>query len=117
MSTPEKQLAELRELFIRNSMERLDNIGRAIDLLEHSPKDEETLRTLFRHLHSLAGLGGTYGFDRVSEISSQAESLCDGILSRAQPVRPEDITMLRRMARKIRQAFGADSLPDHVGPG
>lgn len=105
MSIPEEQLAELRGRFVRNSMERLDLIERAIDRLQHSPGDAESLLTLFRHLHGLAGLGGTYGFDRVSEISLRAEAVCHGVRSEARPVRPEEIRILRNLLSEIRQAF------------
>jgi len=105
MSTPEEQLAEFRGQFVRNSMERLDKIERSIDVLEHSPADKETLKTLFTHFHGLAGMGGTYGFDRVSEVSLRAEAACDEIQSSGQPVRPEELRALRSLTGEIRQAF------------
>lgn len=76
-------LAELAEQFRLSLRERLETMRALVARLDGDRTDRETLVLVHRHFHGLAGLGGTYGFPRVSEIAAAAEALCDDVLAMA----------------------------------
>ncbi len=59
-------LAVLRERFLRNAAGRLEELARALDV--------RALDRIIHSAHNLAGLGGTYGFDNVSELARSLEA-------------------------------------------
>ncbi len=62
---------ELRDIYRENSRERLEEMRAAFDALP----DGAALQKLTRHFHAFSGMGGTYGFPRVSELGDEAEAL------------------------------------------
>jgi HPt (histidine-containing phosphotransfer) domain-containing protein len=62
---------ELRDRYRENSRPRLAEMRAALDAL---PADGAR-QTLLRHFHAFAGMGGTYGFPRVSELGDEGEGL------------------------------------------
>jgi HPt (histidine-containing phosphotransfer) domain-containing protein len=60
---------ELRTHFRESSRTRLAELRAALDALP----DAEALQIVARHFHAFAGMGGTYGFPRVSELGDEAE--------------------------------------------
>jgi chemotaxis protein histidine kinase CheA len=76
-------LAELAAQFRTSLRERLETMRALVARLDGDRADRETLILVHRHFHGLAGLGGTYGFPRVSEISAAAEAACDDALATA----------------------------------
>lgn len=60
---------ELRAHFRESSRARLIELRAALDRLP----DAEAMQIVARHFHSFAGMGGTYGFPRVSELGDEAE--------------------------------------------
>jgi chemotaxis protein histidine kinase CheA len=52
--------------------------------------------------HSLAGIGGTYGFPRVSEISHDCETVCAAAMEEKRPLSPEETNSLHRAVAEIR---------------
>jgi hypothetical protein len=69
-----EQLHAFQERF----RESLDRWLFAITAELHGDHDEATLANAF---HSLAGIGGTYGLPRVTDISRECEALCRHRLS------------------------------------
>jgi len=63
------ELAALRERFLRNAASRLEELARALDAVARDASNAAALERFIHVAHNLAGLGGTYGFPRVSEIS------------------------------------------------
>lgn len=70
MSTTEmvRVSAELRELIPGFLANRRDDVHRIADALRHSDLD-----TVRRIGHSLKGVGGGYGFDRITEYGRELE--------------------------------------------
>lgn len=66
-------MAELRERFRAATIPRLAVMSALLDRLARDPADAEARRELTRHFHGLAGMGGTHGFPRVSELAEEAE--------------------------------------------
>jgi chemotaxis protein histidine kinase CheA len=64
---------ELRDSYRESSRTRLDAMRAAFDALP----DEAAMQQLRRHFHAFSGMGGTYGFPRVSELGDEAEGLLE----------------------------------------
>jgi len=62
-------LLELRERFRETVRARLAEMAPLLDAT-----DVESVRALARHFHAFAGLGGTYGFPRISELGDEGEA-------------------------------------------
>jgi HPt (histidine-containing phosphotransfer) domain-containing protein len=60
---------ELRAYFLESSRARLGELRAALDALP----DTQAMQLVARHFHAFAGLGGTYGFARISELGDEAE--------------------------------------------
>ncbi|HUR80083.1 MAG TPA: diguanylate cyclase [Thermoanaerobaculia bacterium] len=67
-------LADLRVRFRDAARTRLVEMTVLLGCLERDPCDAAALQQLARHFHALAGMGGTYGFPRVSELGDEAEA-------------------------------------------
>ena len=65
----EELLQELRERFRETARNRLAEMAPLLDAI-----DAESIRALARHFHAFAGLGGTYGFPRISELGDEGEA-------------------------------------------
>lgn len=64
---------ELRARFRSTTEVRLTDVARLLDALDDEPANADALQRLARHFHAFAGLGGTYGYPRVSELGDEAE--------------------------------------------
>lgn len=62
---------ELRERYRESSRARLEEMRAAFEALP----DSDALQALVRHFHAFSGMGGTYGFPRVSQLGDEAERL------------------------------------------
>ena len=61
----------LRDLYRESSRPRLQEMREALDAWP----TEEARKKLKHHFHSFSGMGGTYGFPRVSELGDEGEEL------------------------------------------
>jgi len=75
--TREDILRALREEFRGNTRERLAEMAALLGDARRTP-DSTRLRDLERHFHGLAGLGGTYGYQSITELSREGEEICEG---------------------------------------
>jgi diguanylate cyclase (GGDEF)-like protein len=114
----EEALRDLRERFVRGSVERLERIAQLLGVLEKEPADTAALRDLLIQFHGFSGAGSTYGFPGVSALGSEGERLCDALLKEKQfpQARDQDLWMslLRSLRRELR---GEPSLGPAAGPG
>jgi chemotaxis protein histidine kinase CheA len=69
-------LHALRDEFRANTRERLVEMSALLERVRETP-DESKLRSLERHFHGLAGLGGTYGYQPVTVLAREGEVLCE----------------------------------------
>ena len=61
-------------LFLSESREQLTRAYGQVARLEATPHDEETLRALRRHVHSLKGMGASMGYDRMVKLAHELEN-------------------------------------------
>ncbi|HEX6087140.1 MAG TPA: diguanylate cyclase [Thermoanaerobaculia bacterium] len=76
-------LAELRGRFREAARIRLVEMTVLLGCLERDLSDAAALQQLAKHFHALAGMGGTYGFPRVTELGDEAERVMGPLLKRA----------------------------------
>jgi len=66
-------LAKYRSLFLEEATEHLAEIGQALLTLEKDSRDGAALDIVFRMMHSMKGMGGSLGYDAVSELAHRLE--------------------------------------------
>ncbi|HEX8408244.1 MAG TPA: hypothetical protein VF883_05230, partial [Thermoanaerobaculia bacterium] len=66
-------LEDLRGRFRETARVRMGDMESLLDQLERDPSDVAPLHVLGKHFHGLAGMGGTYGFPRISVLGDEGE--------------------------------------------
>lgn len=107
MTSWDNQFQELKNQFIYRSRERLSAIESLLEQLLYRPNDVSLLRQIMQHFHWLAGSGGTYGFDEVTQWGTYGEELCDYLLKLQQPVSPADHEKLLSAFQTVQLLFAA----------
>jgi len=74
---PEEADTELLADFIIEVGEYLEEAETALLALEQDPDDAEPLNALFRHFHTLKGVAGFMGLERIQFLAHKAEDLLD----------------------------------------
>ncbi|GAB4174168.1 MAG: hypothetical protein Tsb0017_11730 [Geothermobacteraceae bacterium] len=70
-------MAKYRDLFLSETREHLDQMGRLLIELEKQPEDGECLAALFRQAHSVKGMAASMGYAAMSELAHALEDLLD----------------------------------------
>lgn len=109
MTSWDNQFRELKNQFIGRSKERLVAIETLLSRLHASPDDVGLLRLIMQHFHWLAGSGGTYGFEEVTQWGTYGEELCDYLLKLQGPVSFDDQQKLMTALRTVEQLFFAQA--------
>lgn len=65
------------ELFLQEVGERFEEMNRDFIELENNPEDEALLYSILRHMHSIKGSAGMFGFDNLKEMGHRLEDLMD----------------------------------------
>jgi hypothetical protein len=99
--------ADLRTQYVAQSVERLEDVRRSLDVLEADPRDVGRLSVVRVHFHKLAGSGGTYGFPSVTVLSLSVERRCRVLLDSAGEPSADDIAVWRDILTSIRAEFAA----------
>jgi diguanylate cyclase (GGDEF)-like protein len=68
------EMEPLRARFRASSAARLREMHALAESIARDRGDRRALDTLARHFHGLAGLGGTYGFPRISALADEGEA-------------------------------------------
>ncbi len=98
-------LEDLRDRFIRGSESRIQSLAHRIAALESEPGDHESLDLLMRGFLSLAGIGTTHGFPKVTLLARAAERRCNELLKAKAPVSASDIAELRTLMEALAREF------------
>lgn len=64
-----------QEIFIEETKEHLQCINRCLLQLEKSPEDKSILNEIFRGAHTLKGMSGTMGFNKMSDLTHEMENV------------------------------------------
>jgi len=76
-SEEQKILDSLRIKFVASAREKLTGLATVINDLRAAP-DKDSLEFFLDELHTLKGLGGTFGFRDFSQIASRLEDYLEG---------------------------------------
>jgi chemotaxis protein histidine kinase CheA len=91
-------MTELSERFRQTARVRLEEIVPLLDLAGH---DADALQRLARHFHALAGLGGTYGYPRISELGDELEGSILPLAKRGEAPSADTIARWRTVVEEI----------------
>ena len=69
----------LREMFRSEAYELVSELENSLLALEESPRDKDVIGRVFRALHTIKGSGGACGFDTISHLAHEVETLYDAI--------------------------------------
>jgi len=77
--------------FIAEAKENLQNMNRALLELEKDPGRRDLLDEMFRHAHTIKGGAASIGYEDISTLAHQMESLMDRL--RSQNIKPDSSVM------------------------
>lgn len=69
------------EIFIEEAKEHLQRLNQFLLQLENSPEDSAMLNEIFRGAHTLKGMSGTMGFNRMSRLTHDMEDVLHALRS------------------------------------
>jgi two-component system chemotaxis sensor kinase CheA len=87
-----EELAEDPELisdFVLESREHLESIEAQLLVLDKDPLDMEAIHATFRSFHTIKGLAGFLGLDKVKEVAHEVETLLDLARESKLSINPE----------------------------
>lgn len=87
-------LSKYRSLFVSETQENLENLGRLLVELERTPGDRDSIDTVFRLFHSIKGMSGTMGYQPLFELAHQLEDLMDRVRQGRHALDPTTVDAL-----------------------
>jgi diguanylate cyclase (GGDEF)-like protein len=102
----EKTLHALREKFLDGSTARLERIQTDLERLDSNPSDAEALSDLRLAFHGFSGLGGSYGFPKVTILGIEGERKCDALAALTREPSPQELSPLRDLLDGLRSELG-----------
>ncbi len=85
---------ELKQAFVQESGEQLENMEDTLLLLEKNPADHEAINTLFRSAHTIKGAAGVIECDFIVRFTHVLENVLDVLRDGEIQVGPELIALL-----------------------
>lgn len=107
MTDWDKTLQVLRERFLQGSTARLDRIEANLRRLGSNPYDVEALADLRLAFHGFSGLGGSFGFPKVTILGIEGEHLCDELSKRWRTPGPDAQAGLGGLLDRLRSELAA----------
>lgn len=93
------------DIFLEESKEHIQNLNSNLLELESNP-GQDIIDEIFRSAHTLKGMSGTMGFNRISEITHEMESLLQDIKDGTISVSPEVIDTLLESVDFLEKLIG-----------
>jgi CheY-like chemotaxis protein len=107
-------LGDLRGRFRETSRIRLDEMASLLAALERDREDAASLQKLAKHFHGLAGMGGTYGFPRVSHLGDEAEATIMPFVKRGAVPDAASVARWKEVAAEIAAELWSNGLEPAV---
>jgi two-component system chemotaxis sensor kinase CheA len=82
-------------------------------LLEDDPENEQVIGEIFRIMHSMKGSGGMFGFDLLSDVTHDLESLYDIFRTKKRVIDPEIIAFTLRSVDDLRKLMVQKPTDEH----
>ena len=106
MADWEKTLHALREKFLEGSTARLERIRTDLERLESNPADVDALADLRLAFHGFSGLGGSYGFPKVTILGIEGERQCGALAAAARKPGPKELAAWGDLLDGLRAELG-----------
>ena len=87
-------VSQYLDMFLDETKEHLQNLNDQIMHLEEEPEDEGTINEIFRAAHTLKGMAGTMGFQRMQTLTHDMENVFSEVRSGNLKVQPKIIDVL-----------------------
>ncbi|NLD70537.1 MAG: hybrid sensor histidine kinase/response regulator, partial [Limnobacter sp.] len=85
---------EIREVFLEEFAEEIDNLDQLLPLWRAQPEDLERLRPIRRVFHTLKGSGRLVGARTLGEFSWKVENMLNRVLDGTRPASPAVVAMV-----------------------
>src|SRR5690606_19623759 len=85
---------EIREVFLEEFAEEIDNLDRLLPTWRAQPDDMERLRPIRRVFHTLKGSGRLVGARTLGEFSWKVENMLNRVLDGSRPASPAVVAMV-----------------------
>ena len=106
-----RRLEELKTAFANKLVGRLDEFelaGRSLNEGDELSRQTEKLNKLFDIAHKLAGSAGTFGFEKLGDLASEIEVLCDDIIAAKRSLNQADLAeFCRHVSITIARSLGS----------
>lgn len=96
-------LSFLQARFVAGLERRARELGGLLEVLSVVRDDTETTTDAMRAFHSLAGIGGTYGYGEITAIARSAETTCARALEEGTEIQPGELHHLFGAVTAIRE--------------
>ena len=100
-------MAGLRAGYKASVRERLATMAALLAALRAQPADIASLQELRRHVHNLAGSGGTYGFTVLTAAAQAGELRLEALLAGGAPWREPHFAELGALLKQLDAALEA----------
>jgi two-component system chemotaxis sensor kinase CheA len=87
-------MSQYLEIFIEETREHLQSLNQCLLKMEKNPEDNSMLNEVFRVAHTLKGMSGTMGFNRMSRLTHDMEDVLHALRSNEIQVSPKLIDIL-----------------------
>ena len=95
------------ELFAAEAREHLGEIGRALVALEGKPAERGALDAVFRSVHTIKGMAAAMGYETVTRLSHNIESVLDELRAGRRQVDPDVTDLLLHAVDMLEQTVEA----------
>jgi two-component system chemotaxis sensor kinase CheA len=111
-----KGMDEIRQIFVAECADGLDEIESGLLDLEKGTDTQETINDIFRGAHSIKGGAATFGYKHIADFTHVLETLLDKVRSKELAVTPplvkvflEAVDCLRAMVETMDEEEGYDA--------
>lgn len=87
-------MSQYLEIFIDETKEHLQSLNESLLQLEQNPKDTATLNEIFRVAHTLKGMAGTMGFNKMAKLTHDMENVLHALRNNEISVTPKLVDTL-----------------------
>lgn len=101
------------EKFKGEAEEYCERLESGLLILEDDPENEQVIGEIFRIMHSMKGSGGMFGFDLLSDVTHDLESLYDIFRTKKQVIDPEIIAFTLRSVDDLRKLIVQKPTNEH----
>src|SRR5690606_22655826 len=87
---------DIREVFLEEVAEEIDNLGRQVPVWRQAPDNLDELKSIRRSFHTLKGSGRLVGALTLGEFSWKVENMLNRVLDRTIPASPAVVALIDR---------------------